>query len=311
MIKYFRNAFKITNENIILTTPFILFLLLAGLFLGLTGNLASSKYTAIFLITTLLFMTAAFFAGWFYMVQKAIDISHENIDSEDKIRKSLAVMQTMTTGIGEYFLSFVFGIILMLLLVFAFIFTCKFLGGHFIGNVAVSYDALKTSAVSNEQLQLFLNSIPHNELVKISKWNFLILAAVTIFSFITMFWASVIIKTDKNAFLAFFKALSFTFKNFFGAFILFVYVSVLNFAITMLSGVCSGNNLLYFLATLVYFYFVVYIVVLIFLYYDEQQPKLEQYCDVFVKEEDFKKENNAENENENHSDNGTDSNGQE
>src|SRR5574344_668006 len=130
MIKYFRQAFTITNDNIILTTPFILFLLIVGLFIGFTGGLLNTKISGLFLLITLLFMTAAFFSGWFYMVQKAIDITHENIDKEEKIKQSLTIIKTMTTGIGEFFISFVFGSILFIGLILLFIFIGKLIGSH-------------------------------------------------------------------------------------------------------------------------------------------------------------------------------------
>lgn len=306
MIKYFSKAFKILNENIILTTPMLLFIILFIFYLGLGRIIPGNPLYGILIILTALFMLAAFFAGWLFMIKKAIDLDKQQFDSEEsKAKMSFALIKDIPTGVGEYFLSFLGASILYGCLIFVFMLLTYKVGLHVIGKVHFDPVALKAALNSQVQMRAFVSTLSVDQLVKLNKWNLLIMLSMTTFSFVTMFWASEIVYRTKNAFWAFFKSLSFLFKNFLPSIILFVYISVLNFAISLFSSFASMNKILHFVSSIVYFYFVVYIVVLVFLYYDsELSKKVENKVEL----ED---EHHEQKENENNSDCGTDSLGQE
>lgn len=274
MIKYFGKAFKITNENIILTTPLVLFLLLFSIYLGVMRNVPENLTFFSLLLITTLFMVSAFFAGWFFMVQKAIELDKkEIIADEDKAKMSFNLIKEVPIGIGEYFLSFVGVLILYCGLILLFSFIGYQIGIHFIGKVDLSIVDLKTALNSTAQMKAFVSSLSAEELIKLNAWNFLILILMTTFSFITMFWAVKIISGVKNPFIAFFQSLSFLFRNFFSSIILFIYISIINFLVSLMNAFSAVNPILYFVSTLAYFYFVVYVVVLVFLYYDSENNK--------------------------------------
>jgi len=81
MFKYFTKAFKITNDNIILTTPLVLFLLLFGVYTELAQNAPANLPSALLLLTTMVFMLGAFMAGWFYMVKKGLTLTNKSLFS--------------------------------------------------------------------------------------------------------------------------------------------------------------------------------------------------------------------------------------
>lgn len=274
MIKYFSKAFKITNENIILTTPLLLFIIIFVFYLGVTRVIPENPFYLGLIMITSLFMLSAFFAGWFFMIKKAIELDKQEFDAEDtKAKMSFGLLKEIPVGIGEYFLPFVGGLILYGVLVLLFMILTYKVGIHFIGKLDVSTVDLKTALASSAQIKAFVSKLSVDELVKLNEWNLLIMISMTTFSFITMFWATEIINKTKNAFLAFFKSLSFIFKKFFSVVVLFTYILIINFSVSLLSSVASINPFLHFISTLIYFYFVVYIVVLIFLYYDNECGK--------------------------------------
>lgn len=280
MIKYFSKAFKITNENIILTTPLVLFLFLLSIYLGVAKNAPENIPSAILLLITILFMLSAFFAGWFFMVKRAVDLSkQEFIIDEDKSKASFNLIKELPVGIGEYFFSFIGGIILCAALIILLSFVAYKLGLQFIGRVDLSLLELKTALSSPTAMKSLVASLSTEQLAKLSAWNFLFLGVMAIYSFITMFWAAQIVNKTKNPFIAFFKSLSFTFKNFLSAFVLFIYISMINFFVSLINALSSIHPIVYFISMLVYFYFVVYVVVLVFLYYDsENNKRLECDC---------------------------------
>ncbi len=271
MIKYFGRAFKITNENIILTTPLVLFLLLLIIYLGVAQNAPANIISAVLLLITILFMVAAFIAGWLYMVKKVIELDKkEFIIDEDKAKASFNLIKEVPIGIGEYFFSII-GALFLYTGLFLLVFYVTFqLGMHFIGNVGVDLAEIKVALGSTAAMKSLVSTLSTEQLTKLNAWNFLFMAVMGFYSFITMFWSAQIVMRTKNPFVAFFKSVKFTFKNFLSAVILFAYISIINFAVSLLNAFSAVNQIVYFVSMLVYFYFVVYVVVLVFLYYDRE-----------------------------------------
>lgn len=280
MIKYFTKAFKITNENIILTTPLVLFLFLLSIYLGVARNAPENLPSVILLLITSLFMLSAFFAGWFFMVKRSIDLDRQEfIIDEDKAKASFNLIKELPVGIGEYFFSFIGGLILYTGLALLLFFIAYEIGLHFIGKVGVGLLQLKMALSSPVAMKTLVSSLSTEQLAKLNSWNFLLLSVMAVFSFITLFWAAQVVIKTKNPLIAFFKALSFTFKNFLSSIILFTYISIINFIISFINAIATLNPIVYFISMLIYFYFVVYVVVLIFLYYDsETREKTQNNC---------------------------------
>jgi hypothetical protein len=284
MIKYFQKAFQITNDNIILTTPLVLFLLLFSLYLGVSQRLPENFASAVLLFITILFMLSAFFAGWFFMIKKAVDLNKkEFIIEEDKAKASFALLKEITLGIGEYFFSFIGAILVYTILLFLFFFIGYKVGLHFIGNMNLNINDIKMMMSTPDGLKTFAASLSAEQFKKIQLWDFLFITLMGVYSFITMFFPAQIVNNTKNPFIAFFKSLTFTFKNFFSVLILFIYIYVLNFTISLVLSLSTIKTfssflsmLIYLASMLVYFYFIVYIIVLIFLYYDSANEEKTQ-----------------------------------
>lgn len=279
MIRYFKTAFKITNDNIILATPMILFLFVFSIYINAAQNAPENIPSFILLGTTTLFMLAAFFAGWFYMVKKAVELdSKEFIIDEDRAKASFGLLKELPVGVGEYFFSFL-GALILYSAIFALISIAAYeIGIHLIGKVGISLTALKAALSSTVALKSLVATLTPEQIAKINAWNLLFLITMTIFSFITLFWAAQITSNTKNPVVAYAKSISFTFKNFLESLIVFVYISFINFAVSLINAFAMANPITYFVSMLIYFYFIVYVVVLIFLYHDRKnQPKAQDF----------------------------------
>lgn len=247
--------------------------------MGVAQNAPNNIQSSILLLVTILFMIGAFFAGWFYMVKKAIKLDKsEFIMDEDKAKASFNLLRELPIGIGEYFLAFL-GVLILYSVIFIVLAFITFKAGmHFIGDVGLSVEQIKTAMATPAGLKSVITSLSHDQLVKMNAWNFLILATVSFYSFLTMLWAPQVIYNTKNPFLSFIFSVKALFKNPLSSIVLFVYISFINFFISFINTFAAINPILYFVSMLVYFYFIVYIVVLIFLYYDREiEEKAEDY----------------------------------
>lgn len=94
MLKLFKNAFKLTNEGIILATPLILFIWLITIYLTFAKGVVDTLPEAFSAIITLLCMVGAFCAGWFYMVKESIELSQkEFILDTDRAKEILNLIK--------------------------------------------------------------------------------------------------------------------------------------------------------------------------------------------------------------------------
>lgn len=239
--------------------------------MGIAKNAPTNLPASILLLLTIVLMISAFFAGWFYMVKKAIDLDKgEAIIDEEKSKASFLLLKEIPIGIGEYFPSFIGAFILYCGLILGVMLITYAVGIHFIGKLSLTLEQLRSAMDSSAAMKSLVTSMPVAELAKLNAWNLLVLFVSVFFSFITMLWPVQIIKDTKNPLLAFFKSIKSIFKNPLGAVVLFIYISFVNFVISFVNAISTLNPILYFFSMLIYFYFLVYIVVLVFLYYDRE-----------------------------------------
>ncbi len=271
MLKLFKDTIKTTNENIILATPLIIFMWILSLYIAYTKEAISSLPQLLLSSITVLFMTSAFLAGWFYMVKKGINLSKQVfvLDS-DRAKATFNLLKTIPSGIGKYFLSFLVQIIIsMIIYVIAGLVIYK-TGITLIGDIGIEATELKTILSSSAEIQTFLNSLTLEQLIKINNWNLLIMGVTSILSFLLMLWIPEIIYNSKNTFKALFRSIKKIFKKPLKAVKLYIFITILNFVLSLLNSFSAVNPLIYFVIMILYFYFLVYLVVLIFSYYDKE-----------------------------------------
>ena len=271
MLKLFKNTIEITNNNIILATPLIVFMWILSLYLGFSKMSVNSLPLLFLSFVTVILMTSAFFAGWFYMIKQAIDLSKQVfLLDEDKNKAIFNLLKTIPSGIGQYFLSFL-GLILISLIIISIVGFLSYQAGMMlIGNLDLDVVQLKNVLYSTSDMKLFLDSLTFEQLMKLNNWNMLILGFTSITSFLLMLWIPEIIYSSKNPFLALFKSIAKIFKRPWKSFKLFIFMSFLNFILSFISTFSIINPFIYFIMLVLYFYFIVYLVVLIFNYYDRE-----------------------------------------
>ncbi len=271
MLKLYKDTVKTTNENIILATPLIVFMWLLSLYLGFSKSSVTSLPLLILFFMTVLFMTCAFFSGWFYMVKEAVALSKQVfVLDEDKSKAVFNLLKIFPSGIGQYFLSFLGLIFISLVIISISGFVSYHLGMLLIGNLDLDVEQFRGILSSTVDMKVFLDSLTFEQLIKLNNWNLLILAITSLVSFLLMLWIPELIYKTKNPFVALFKSIAKIFRKPWKAVKLFIFMSLLNFVLSFISTFSILNPILYFIMLIIYFYFLVYLVVLIFSYYDRE-----------------------------------------
>ena len=271
MGKLFKDTVGITNDNIILAFPLILFMWVLSLYVSFSRQTVNSLPLLILSSITVLVMTGAFFAGWFYMVKKAVKLSKQVfVLDTDRAKATFNLLKTIPAGIGKYFLSYS-GMIILFVIIICIVGAGVFqLGVNLIGKLDLNPEQLKSVLSSAADMKAFLDSLSFDQLIKLNNWNLLFLATTTVMSFLFMLWAPEIAFNTKNPFMALVNSVKKIFHRFGRCLKLFVFLTVLNFVLSFINTFSLFNPILYFIMTVVYFYFLVYLVMLIFLYYERE-----------------------------------------
>ncbi len=279
MFKLYKDAFKTTNEGIILTIPLAVFAWLITMYVDYSMNVVDNTPKMILSFITVLFMCSAFCSGWFYMIKKCVKISKKHfIIDNDKNSETLNLLKAIPRGVGRFFLYYVETCLLFLAIALFMVFLIGFcalpIKAH-IDSVFLSYGI---NVATPQEMKAALNTVQPDIILEIfnkilfSGIKLLLVVTIipSIFSYLVMLWMPEIIYTYKNPLFALFTSIKKLFKPFSKSIMLFIYITILNMIIYFISPISFLNPVLYMLYMIFYFYFLVYIVVLIFLYYDNE-----------------------------------------
>lgn len=285
MINIFKQAAKITNYNIILAIPLIVFVKLLDLYSLYSRNTVDSTHELILASVTVLFMSGAFFASWFYMVKEAIDLSKQVfVLDADRAKATINLFKALPVGIGKYFLSFVgFYIILFFIQVFATP-VVYLLGVNIIGGLDTeSMQNLQVIAmdpsITNQSMAAFIDKLTPEQIIFFGKWSLLFMLITSIIMYLLMFWIPEIIYKTPNPLVALWRSVVKLFKDFFSSFRFFISIWLMGFALLFLNTFAVINPLAYIIMNIILFYFTVFVVVAIFLYYDKKFVDMEAVDD--------------------------------
>lgn len=274
MIKTINKAFILLKDNIIIIQPLIFYLLLIGfiskpILFGTAQNLSS-----VIAIVIVFLFTSAFLAGWFYIVKLAISMKNEVYETpEEKNLAALSLLKQFFTGVGDYFVPLIFGLLLYAIAFIGFSILSYKIGIHYIGKVELTPALVKVlNTGSYTDIYNFFNSnaVTKQSAIRLSYWGFYISVLSLLFSFITLYYGAALIYDSKNPFVAAFLNLKFLFLNFWDSILLFLFLSLLNMVISILNMASAMNIIFSVISLLLMFFYMSYHVMLVFLYYEEK-----------------------------------------
>lgn len=283
MSSFIQKAFNITKENIIIAQPLIIFLLIISFTFGALTQQTNKIYYLVFSTANLLLCTA-FFAGWFYMIKKAISHNkkaenNEYKNNDDKLAASNALGKEFFPGVGEYFLSITYTTIVYVIVYGLLMFVSYKAGLELLSNPHINMQDFMAAANSTPaEMHKYVYSLSFEQLKAMNMWMLFIGGILSTFTFLTMFLFPAVYDKKESGFkmlltpfIAFNRNLVFIFKHFVGSLGILIFLFFLNIVFSVLSLLFSINIILSIIGLIISFYFMTYAVVLIFLYYEENK----------------------------------------
>lgn len=273
---YIKKAFDITKNNLIITQPLVLFLIIASFASAALFQQANKIAYIVFFITNFL-LTTAFLAGWFYMIKKAIEHSKKNYPSiKEKNEASIALGKEFFPGVGDYFLPITTTTLFYVLTCFLITFISIKLGTKILPNPNINWtDFFAVANSTPVEMQKYVYSLSINQIKALNLWVFFVGGITCAYTFLTMFLFPAVFTKKENIFLAPFNAFNrdvvFVFKNFIGSLGLAFFLFFAHILLSILSLLLSINIIFSILSLIISFYFMTYAIVLIFLYYEEKK----------------------------------------
>lgn len=279
IFRYFFDALKITNNSLILATPLILFILFASTYLILSP--VNKVFNIAFVLFLFFAMTAAFFSGWFYTIKLAVEdfltpktldvvVSDEGNDAAPTAPEDMFyLIKQFPVGVAHNFVPFFFMVVLFFIMLTGVIFFSYKSAYLLIGSVGITRPELFFALSSPDAMRKLVTSLTIDQQIKLSYWNLYFLFTTTFYSFLVMFWAPEIIYSEDSVLKDLLHSISKLFKKFFRALMMFAFLMLVYFVISLLST-WIRLPLLQFLMTVIYFYFLVYAAVLVFLFYKKE-----------------------------------------
>ena len=276
LISIYKKAFTLTKENIMIAQPLIIYLLVISITSGALYLQTNKTAFVIFLISNF-FLSTAFFAGWFKVVKKTVEVSRVNYEKEeDKNAASMDTIKEFFPGVSEYFISVSAAFIIYFAIGVFIVFLGYKLGTAYLPSPDLNFNKLMAvSAQSPAEMQKFVMSLSMTQLKAINIWVMYIAGLSLLFNFITLFIFPALYNIEKKTFftpfIALWKNITFIFRNFFGAAAVLICLACLNILVSMVNAVFSINIILTIIAYIIAFYYLTYCVVLVFLYYEEKK----------------------------------------
>lgn len=268
MLKVFRDAFKVSFDNLILFTPPLLFMMLTLLYFGTVENYLSNKASLVVSTIVLLCLTSVFMAGWFYMIMCAIFNFRNKIVYETS-SDTFTLLKQFIIGVSDYIkpcleFSVLTGILFCAVLVVSYYVSLGLFGssGIFIAEFVKDFSSFAA-------FQAFIEDLTVNQIRILYGWSVVFTITMFVYSVMTMFWLPEIFYNKKNVFSALKSSIMILFKRP-QIILLFLLIIILNNVFMMFNILSLMNPFTILLMTLVYLYFIVYVFVLLFLYYEQK-----------------------------------------
>ena len=277
MRELFKEAIKITNYNIILAIPLIVFIKVLDLYSLYSKYNIDSTPKFLVASLTVLVMFGIFCAGWFNMIEGAINLSKKVfVLDKDRARATLNLFKLFGEGVGKFFLPFV-GVYLIFFVIQAIATPIVyFLGVNIIGGLdATSMQHLQeltinTELAANQGMPAFIDKLSIEQIIFFGKWSLLFMSVTSIVMYLLMFWISEIICCTQNPLVALWRSFVKLFKDFFTTVRLYLILWFVGFMLLFINTFAVINPIAYIIMSIVMFYYFVYLVVLIFLYFNRK-----------------------------------------
>lgn len=268
MISELKKAFQISFDNLILSTPPLVFIIFNLVYFSLAQNSVKTHYSAILYLVILILTISFFISGWAYMVIVSI-FNYKNGISYSKSSDSFKLLKEFPVGVSDYFKKSLTLTVVSLFLWNIVLYSCFLFNMKVFGDLEISIPKLIDSFSSLIALQNFCEHLTQTQILQLTGWTITTIICIVTFGLFTILWPLEIFYKRKKVLDALFvsaKKVS-TQPKFI---LLYLIICFINLIFIFLNIISFVNPIASFFMTLTYFYFIVYIFVLLFLYYEDK-----------------------------------------
>ncbi|MCD8377185.1 MAG: hypothetical protein LUB59_00170 [Candidatus Gastranaerophilales bacterium] len=261
-VKYFIDAFFMTNNNIILLTLILLFVFTVSMYIGFSNN------NLLTLLVVILIMSALA-SGFFYSMKKSIQLQYNR--KPDEKEDTALTFGTFYTGVGKYYLSFA-GIIALFFILSSMVIIATFFAGNIIicdiTRIGIDMrDFFVVLASGTASLETFLSGLDRTQQIYLRDWNRLFFITTQLLTYLIMFWIPEKMYTKKNVFVSLFGSVKKIILDIPNTLCIYLTIFLLNYIITIFALLFANSRVISFILVIFTFYLIVYDFYAIFLYY--------------------------------------------
>lgn len=257
-LKYFIEAFKLTNSNILLLTLLILFVFTITVYLIVAQLYAINNILSLLIVTL---MTSALASGFFHSMKKSIKYYYDNTDN-----KSVSC-GTFYSGIGKHYLSFFSITVTFFVLASLVILGTFVLANYLVCDISeLNIDNNFFLLLANPQAIDF-SMLDTKQQLYFRNWNRVFLVTTQLFTFMIMYWIPEKMYFKKDIFSSLFEGIKKIFSDLPNAICIYLTIILLNYILAIFTVICGNNSIAVFLLSVVSFYLLTYNFYAIFLYY--------------------------------------------
>ena len=265
----FSKPYSLLRHNIMLIQPLWFFATILILIMPEGAKVASKPF--IFFMLAIGGLFCAFLAGWFTMFYKIVS-SPDKLpkNPDERTRYPEISLNQFFQGVGQYFAKVLFGIILYFILLIIVVNIAGFIGEKYIGypHSFAQAEFIKASMSQQSAIQ-FVHKISMKDIIIIDKWFFLIVGAISFFSYLTMFWLQSLIARDKNPIADYLESIKIVLRDPIMTFIIFLFYSVGLALAVILYIIGVLNFVVQTIGIIIFTFVVIYFTMMMFVYFEK------------------------------------------
>ena len=267
----FKRASNILRNNMIFIQPLLLYLLL--LMTSLTFVLAKEMYfvSKCMLLLSIILMTIAFSAGWFYVNRLGVQNYNSSDEVEVVVLKAKENIKKFFVGVGENFFKSFGGFVICTILYFVGVFVVGNLCLSVYGEPTVIMDMPKLAQIqTNAELVAYLNNISETDKLAFVSWIWAFVVLSSVLNFFCILYFAVLNIEKRNIFATLWLTVKFFFMNLipnigiiFSMFFAYLFLNILSFLL-------GAGPISFFILIILFALYLNYYVLLVFCFYDEK-----------------------------------------
>lgn len=266
-----KKPFFILKNNLIFIQPLLLYLLLQ--MTALSFILGRNIYTVpgIVLVVSMLLLTVAFAAGWFFINKLGI-LNYNPEDSKDEITvKAVKNFRMFFEGVGANFIKTFAAGLLYAAIYTAAMFATGRICLEFLGKPDIIFEFQKIMQASNQaEIVNILNNISMQQKIIFSGWVMAFNAAASVMNFIGVLYFAVIFIKESDLLKSLFETIVFLVKNFLNCIFIIFIMFFLYLVLNLLSVIMGANSFSFVILIILFTIYLNYYILLVFCFYNDK-----------------------------------------